>query len=134
MLHNTYGLGPAAATAHAHCQACPLFSGQDHAAVGALHLMQSEADCLCFPGHDAFESLAGCAVCEAYKLKLGFNTNTCAICYAGHVDTSNFQPCVPCALTQVDSSRVHRLLAINSVNVSLLWASSQHDCACELGH
>jgi len=50
------------------------------------------------------------------------------------VYTSGYQPCVPCALTQVASSRVHRLLVINTVNASLLWASSQLDCACELGH
>jgi len=133
-LHNTYGVGPAAATTHAHCQACPLFSGQDHEVVGALAPMQSEADCLCFPGHDSFQASVGCSVCESYKVKLGFNADICSFCGAGHVYTSGYQPCVPCALSQVASSRVHRLLAINSVNASLLWASRQLDCACELGH
>jgi hypothetical protein len=133
-LHNTYGLGPAAATSHAHCVACPRFAGQDHAAVSALAPMQQVNDCMCFPGYDSFAASTGCVVCEAFERRLGFNNGSCAFCAAGHVFISGYQPCVPCALTQFESSRVHRLLAINSVNASLRWASSQLDCACELGH
>jgi len=134
ILHNTYGTGPAGATSHAHCAACPLFSGQDHASVGALAPMQREGDCRCFPGHDSFEASTGCTVCDAHEVRLGFDNGSCAFCAAGHVFVSGYQPCVACALTQVASSRVHRLLVINTVNASLFWASSELDCACELGH
>ena len=133
-LHNTYGVGSPAASSHAHCQACPVFSGQDHAIVGAQAPMQSKDDCFCFPGYDSYQASTGCTVCGAYEVKTGFNANVCAFCDAGHVYTSGYQPCVPCALTQVASSRVHRLMAINSVNVSYAWAASQQDCACDLGH
>ena len=133
-LHNTYGAGPAAATSHAHCAAFPLFSCQDHEAVGALAPIQSKANCLCFPGHDTFDINTGCTVCNSHQVKLGFNNGSCAFCAASHVYTSGYQPCDPCALTQVDSSRVHRLFAINTVNASLMWASSELDCACQLGH
>jgi len=134
MMHNTYGDGPPGATSHSHCQACPLFSGQNHEEVGATQPMQSQTDCLCFPGHDNFDPVDGCSQCEEYKAKIGFSNDSCSFCDAGHAYTSAFQACVPCALTQVDSSRVHSLLVINSLNVSLPWASSQFDCACERGH
>jgi len=134
MLHNTYGVGLVGAISHSHCQACPLFSGQNHEQVGEMQPMQSRTDCLCFPGHDDFNTEDGCIGCEPHKTKIGFNNDSCAFCADGHAFTSSFQACVPCALLQVDTSRVHSLLVINSINVSLAWATSQYDCACELGH
>ena len=132
-LHH-YGRDETGAITHDHCLPCPQHSGQDVSLVNSENLMNEQADCLCFPGHDTW-TVSSCVACDSYEFKTGFNNNQCSFCASGYYFVHVNQPCQPCNLMDgVNSSHRHELNVLNTLDSQLTWGTSESDCTCDLGY
>lgn len=128
-----YGNASAPVTDFAHCIACPPFSGQDPAVVGAAALMDSIDKCKCFAGYEK-RTPFGCSLCAAYMHQPAYSDADCEFCPAGFFFVGRQYACQLCDLRDEDDHSPHQGHVANSVNLSYAWAASEDDCVCRRGY
>lgn len=132
-LVNMYGTNETGATDSSHCVLCPDSSGYDPNLIPQSYVMNSIEKCQCFPGYSNFSQYHGCSLCDSFKFKEGYSNDECEYCRNDNeYFVSAIKPCSLCQLHVSDS--VKHSNAYNRINPNFTWATSVHDCACDLGY
>ena len=133
--HFTNLVNQSASTSSVICEECPDNAGEDPDDIGPFPLKQmlGVESCQCFPGFEHFSPDTGCEECKEFMFRETYSKDDCQFCADNHYWNARNIPCSLCFL-QDSYEEAHHHIAINSINTSLHWGTSEADCVCREGY